>query len=399
MNQSAQIIVVASEVLDGRRREKNINNISKALTLHGIAVSFATVCPDRKREITSALQQARERLVIVTGGLGSTEDDMTREIVAQSLDRELVVSEASRKRIESKLLEREIPFTDRYLKMCRVPAGAETLNNPSGLADAVFIPGSLNFLLLPGVPSELTSILQAHLEDVLQRVFPERAKRKTWTFGAVGIGESELEDRISGYPHFEKNEISILPSLGRVYVTTRNRELADDIRKHLSEIIFTETGEKLEEAVLRLLSERKEILALAESCTGGAIASGITSLAGASAVLRGGIIAYSNSVKEEVLGVPGETLASHGAVSEETARAMAEGARKLLQSDWSLSVTGIAGPDGGTTEKPVGTVWIACSGNEKTLAQHYHFRGDRNSIQARSVVAALQMLWKQLRTN
>ncbi len=407
----AALIAVGSELLGPDRSDTNSLWLSGRLQSAGIAVVRKACVGDDPAEIGGELKLALSRapLVILTGGLGPTDDDRTREAVAGALGRELALDEKLREVIRSRFARRGYPMPAINERQAMVIEGARILPNPRGSAPGLWLEEDERaIVLLPGVPAEMRGMFD-------DAVFPEASRR----FGGAGrhrrilkiaaMGESLVEEKAQPvYARWPGNEFTILSSIGEVqlhlFARGSREEAARELDAQQSDFeaalpgrIYGRDEETLEEVVGALLRSRGKTLALAESCTGGLLGQRITSVAGSSDYFRGGVVAYSNDVKESQLGVRRDSLLRHGAVSEEVAREMAEGARERLDSDLALAVTGVAGPGGGTAEKPVGTVWIALAEREGSArARALRLPGGRENVRGWSAAAALEMLRRKL---
>ena len=369
-------------------------------------VVFSAVVPDEEAVMEETLRAAlaRCRFVFVCGGLGPTTDDLTRFVAARVLATPLVEDGPSLAGIESRFRSRGMEMPEVNRRQALIPQGAAPLRNPVGTAPGVLAHagGGAWLVLLPGPPSELTSMFDAEVKPWLSRATGSAEGRLRETLGVSGLPESVLQERILDLtPGREAPErLAILPSGGEIEVrvsgptqrATEVRRLADRIAGRLGPAVFTRTpGERLEHAVGRLLERRGERAAFAESLTGGLIAERITRVPGSSRWFDLGVVAYANEAKQDLLAVPDTALATYGAVSEEVARAMADGVRRRSGNTWGVAVTGIAGPGGGSPEKPVGLVWIAVTG---PLSRTHRFRlpGDRSLVRQLTATAALDTL-------
>lgn len=372
----------------------------------GVEVVFSAVVPDEEAVMEETLRAAlaRCRFVFVCGGLGPTTDDITRFVAARVLGTSLVEDGPSLAGIESRFRSRAMEMPEVNRRQALIPQGAIPLRNPVGTAPGVLAhaDGGAWLVLLPGPPSELSSMFDAEVKPWLSRVTGLADGRLQETLGVSGLPESVLQERILDLtPRREAPErLAILPSGGEIEVrvsgptrrATEVRSLADRIAGRLGPAVFTRTpGERLEHAVGRLLERRGERAAFAESLTGGLIAERITRVPGSSRWFDLGVVAYANEAKQDFLAVPDAVLAEYGAVSEQVARAMADGVRCRSGNTWGVAVTGIAGPGGGSPEKPVGLVWIAVTG---PLSRTYRCRlpGDRSLVRQLTATAALDTL-------
>ena len=366
--------------------------------------------PDRPKAIADAVAAALERtgFVLATGGLGPTRDDLTKKVVADLLGKSLRVDETLLKALETRFKRHgwgKMPAINR--NQAEVPEGATVLPNPRGSAPGLWIEdGGRVVILLPGVPSEMRGLL---VEEVLPRIvarLPGGARVvRSRTLRTTGVSESALAERVGPLEEaLAPLSLAYLPSGEGVDLRLTawslppeeaDRLLAasgDRLRMELGDHCYGEGDTPLAAAVLDLLREQGKTLSVAESCTGGMIGARLTAIPGASTVFRGGIVSYDDAVKREQLGVPAEILEEHGAVSEEAVRAMAAGAARVLRTSCAVAVTGVAGPGGGTPEKPVGTVWLAALADGNTTALKRTFPGSRDEIRGRSAQAALDLL-------
>ena len=415
----AAIAAVGSELLGSDRLDTNSLRLTEALERHGVELRRKVVVGDDREELARVLRTlaAEHELVLVTGGLGPTTDDVTREAAADALGWTLRLDEGLAAAIEDRFraFGRRMPAVNRRQAMVPVggPEGsAEVIPNPRGSAPGLRLdaPGGATLFLFPGVPAELEGMIADRLVPWLA----ERsggARRERVALKVASLTESDVEERIApAYDEFGKEAITVLAGSGEVTVravaggpegTRRPRlaAMAERLAGLLGDAVYTDREDEALEAVVgRLLSERRLTLATAESCTGGLVAERLTRVPGSSAYFVGGVVAYSDAVKTAFLGVPAALLAEHGAVSEPVARAMAEGARRALGSDWALAVTGVAGPGGGSDEKPVGTVDLAWAGpGGATDHRRVRFLGARERVRALSAQAVLEGLRRRLR--
>lgn len=408
---SAEIIAIGSELLTPFRTDTNSLWLTEKLNDIGIDVKLKTVVGDDPARLEEAIRDALKRsdLVITTGGLGPTEDDITRPVSAKAIGRELVYQDEIEDRLRERFRSwgREMPEINK--RQAFVIEGAQILPNPTGSAVGMFIPiGQKALILMPGPPREMQPMF-------VNFVFPRLSEKadgirvKRRVIKISGMGESAVDEAVSDiYRSYQDLQTSILFNKSEVelHLTVHSEdvnyaaELLDDVAARISEklglSVFSLNGESMEEVVGRLLTQRGETVAVAESCTGGLIAMRLTDVPGSSAYFMQGAITYSNVAKMSVLGVSALTLEKLGAVSEETAREMAEGMRTKARTDHAISVTGIAGPDGGSEEKPVGTVYVGYSGKMGTKAIRLSLPGDRFLVRWRSSQAALDYLRRQL---
>lgn len=389
---TAEILVVGKEIVTGHRQDANVRALASYLVKRGFEVRGVRMVPDGPELIAGAVRAAREGLLVITGGLGSTRDDLTLRSVAGAVGRRLVADRAMKVRLLAKLARRGVAWAPRHRAFTVRPDGARPIENPAGLAEGIFLPGSPSILLLPGVPAELQAILASGADAVLADAFGALAAKSPWVVGVAGLRETEIEDACLDLPPFRRGTVSILPSPGTVQLVLPDARTRDAVIARLGRAVYAVGEERLEEVVFRLLASRSETLATAESCTGGLLASLLTELPGISSVYRGGAVSYANAAKETLLGVPRSLLVRHGAVSAPVARAMAAGIRERLDADWAVAITGIAGPSGGTRSRPVGTVQIATAGPRGTVARKFRWGGTRAFIRRQAVSRALDLL-------
>ncbi len=411
-----ELFSVGTELLLGDIVDTNAAYLAGKLSELGVNVYYKTTVGDNTERLVAALQIALERsdAVLATGGLGPTEDDITAAAVAQVMAADLVEDEVSAEKIRSFARQRGIKLIDSLLKQARVPRGAIVVANPVGTAPG-FILNSDNKIViaLPGVPAEMKAMAE-------QTIFPYLAGWVEGEGGAAvilsrvlrlaGIGESQAEADIADLirnqtnptiaPYAKTHEVFL-----RVTARAADRESARamiepveaEIRKRLGEHIYGADNETLEEVIGQKLREKGLKLAVAESCTGGLIGHRITNIAGSSDYFQESVVTYSNESKAKLLGVPEETLREQGAVSAETAKAMAEGVRRISGADLGLSVTGIAGPGGGTAAKPVGLVYLGLADETGTVTEELRLRGDRMMIKERAAQNALYLVYRRLK--
>ena len=372
--------------------------------------------PDTGRDIEQAVREAiaRADIVIVTGGLGPTSDDLTRDLIAQLLKKDLREDAAVLAHIRRVFERLKRPMPDRTRVQALILEGAMVLPNPHGTAPGLAMEVRPNpfrpdgnpawLIMLPGPPRELRPMFADSVVPLLRRVRPLASGFVCRTLRTTGIGESVVQEKIGGPLHALVEgglDVGYCARPGQVDVRLgaqggdaeqRVSDAEAIVRELLGPCIYSVEDEDLETVIVRLLTERKATLALAESCTGGCIADRVTNVPGASVVLLAGLVTYSNAAKQKFLGVRADTLAKHGAVSKAVAREMAEGARQQTQADYALSVTGIAGPSGGTPEKPVGTVFIGLAGPSGTVVVHNFNAYNRATFKQVTAQQALELL-------
>jgi nicotinamide-nucleotide amidase len=422
---SAEIIAIGSELLLGGRLDTNSLLLTEQLASCGIEVRFKSVVGDEERDIASALRAACQRadVVVLTGGLGPTKDDRTRSAVAHVTERPLRRSKVAAEAIRRRLAAWGRVPSPAQLRQGLIPSGAEVLFNPVGTAPGFALTWNGSFVAaLPGVPSEAEHMFAVALSPWLAAKRVKNDSRgciERRTLHTFGIIESEVDQRLKGLaPADGKIRLGLLVSPLGVTISvmvcgdgaTADAKLLEPltqtIRRRLGKYIYAEGVETMEEVVGRLLTRHHLTVAVAESCTGGLIGHRLTQVPGSSNYFDRGIICYSNEAKQDLLGVPTSSLRRHGAVSMETAAAMAKGVRLRSRTDIGLSVTGIAGPGGGTDRKPVGLVYVGLDAGRATglrslrtsrvTTQTFHFHGDRQSIKLKASQAALDMLRRWL---
>jgi nicotinamide-nucleotide amidase len=409
MIEKAVILSTGDELTTGRIVDTNSTYIADRLYALGIEVVAVLKVGDARERLLWALQRSVELgdLILGTGGLGPTVDDLTTEVVGGFFGRKLVLNEGIAEALKRRFESRGFPWTLNNLKQALFPDGAEIIPNPVGSAPGFRIStaSGKNLMWLSGVPREMEAMFK---ESVLPWIMQERREGteiSACTFKIYGLTESKLDDILKPLPLTEEAKLSFrahYPDLSlRLTVQgggQRREKIFSELRAQIQQLIgayiYAEGEETLEEVVGKLLLQKGWTLAVAESCTGGFVSHRITRVAGSSAYFKGGTVSYSNESKIHFLGVKETTLAQYGAVSQQAALEMARGIKREAAADIGLSVTGIAGPTGGSAEKPVGTVWIAiCHGNESD-ASLFRFQGERERI----IMGASQAALNRLRT-
>ncbi len=410
---NATIITIGDEILIGQIVDTNSVSIAKHLNAAGIVVRERLSVGDERERIVAAIERSLDacEVTIVTGGLGPTKDDITKRTLAELFGSQLVVDARVSEHVERMLAARGIEFNALNRSQAQVPACCRVLFNAHGTAPGMWFERDGHVLVsLPGVPFEMEHLMQ---DEVMPRLQARFALRQIVhrTLVTTGLAESLLAERIAPWedalPDYLK--LAYLPAPGVVRLRLSAYEVdgasvSEEIERRFEElrelipqyIVGYETA-SVQECVHRMLIERGHTLAVAESCTGGTVASRFTALPGASAYFLCGVVAYANAVKESVLGVDGADIARYGAVSEQVARQMAEGVRRIAGADYAVATTGIAGPSGGTEAKPVGTVWIAVATPEGTAAVCRQCGTDRGQIVDRASASAIAMLRDALR--
>ncbi len=409
----AEIIAVGSELLDLGRVESNSIFLSQRLKSVGARVKRKWVVGDSPQEIETALKTAlaaSSDVIIFSGGLGPTTDDITRESVAQALGRPLQLDPAIIDDLKRRAAAFGLKLTDNNRRQAMVPKQAEVLDNPNGSAPGLYLQqdGALIFLL-PGPPRELKPMTEDQVLDRIRRLKPA-PQAVSRCLRLVGLAESQVDHQVEGiYKSYPEVETTILSSLGIIDLhflwtgpdePSRARQALDElvarVGEKLGSRVYSERDRELEEVVGEILRERGKMLATAESCTGGWISKRLTDVAGSSDYYLGGVVAYTNQLKVDLLGVNETTLERFGAVSPQTAEQMARGVRERTGADIGLAVTGIAGPGGGSAEKPVGLVHLGLSMNDDTQSRRLQVPGERRFVRLRTVRAALDWVRRSL---
>ncbi|MCX7871717.1 MAG: competence/damage-inducible protein A [Verrucomicrobiae bacterium] len=408
-----EIITTGSELLLGSILNTHQQWLSSRLTGLGFVVIRQTTVSDRAEEIKSAVSEALQRadIVITTGGLGPTSDDRTRDAIAELVGKRLIFNEQVAENIRNYFVSRKREQPESTKIQALVPEGAIVLFNQFGTAPGLLMEveklnrlekGRTLLIMLPGPPRELHPMFENQVVSELKKRF-KNENYACKILRSTGIGESKVEETIAEQlKPFEDRGLTIgyCARPGEVDIRLEARgdnsaELVSQaeiiIRRNLGSYIFGEGDETLEQVIVRILTEKRQTLAVAESCTGGLVANRITNVSGASVVFWGGVVSYANEAKMKILGVSENSLRGFGAVSEQVAREMAEGLKRFSGVDYSIAITGIAGPTGGTTEKPVGTVFIAVSTPEKTIVSKNFNPYDRETFKQVTSQQALEM--------
>ena len=400
----AAVLVTGSELIRGGRRDANGPFLAEELTRLGLEPARITIVGDDPAQLEPAIREALGAdLLVLSGGLGPTHDDRTVELLARAAGLELRVDvelagevEAISRRIAERLGRPYAEFEEGVRKQATVPEGGRVIGIAGTAPGLVVETGAAVAVVLPGPPPELRRLWQAALKDEAVRAVSARARAPERRILRVyGLSESAVARALAeagGEP--EGVQATICAHAGEIWVELfgPGEALASELRGALGGSVFAEDDRPVAEIVLDLAREQRLSLGTAESCTGGLVAAGLTSVPGASDVFRGGVVAYENEVKIARLGVPEDTLTAHGAVSAETATAMARGAREALGADIAVADTGIAGPGGGTPEKPVGLVYLHASAPGGELARELQLPGDREAVRVRATAAALHLL-------
>jgi nicotinamide-nucleotide amidase len=404
----AEIITIGNELITGIQVDTNGPYLAQRLFGQGISVQKIVSVGDEAGAIADALQESitRSDLVLITGGLGPTRDDVTTEVVTKALKKKLVFYPEALDHINKILGSYNVPMTEGQKKQAYFPEGAEIIPNPKGTAPGFLIKeGKTLLVFLPGVPRELETMVE---ETILPRLENEW-KRETYfqsrTLRLFGISESKVDDLLKDiFKNQKEVTLAFLPLFPEINVRITIQEKSKDkacarlaywekeIRERLELYVFGTDEDTMEEVVGNLLRKAKATIAVAESCTGGLIGHRLTNIPGSSDYVERVVVVYSNQAKIDLLKVPEEVILTHGAVSEPTAKLMAEGIRNLAGTTLGLSTTGIAGPAGGNPEKPVGIVFISLTDGQETATKEYHFSGDRQQIKLLTSAVALHRI-------
>jgi len=412
METSAHVICIGNEIMLGHIKNTNAHYISRELSGIGIKSSKHISIPDDHGIIISSIKKSLKdsNIVILSGGLGPTVDDITLECIARALQRKLAFQKKVADHIKAHFRKRNLKMPKNNLRQALIPSGSIPILNNIGSAPGLIIPVGRKILIaLPGVPHELYPMLEGTVTNYLKKRFQPERIIKSRVIKITGLPESKVNEKIKDileikgnvqmgiYPHPE--EINV-----KITVTEKNKNLASSIIKRiekrikhrLKDYIFGYDNERLEELVGKMLLKRKKTLSIAESCTGGLLSNRITDVAGSSRYFQMGIVSYSNISKNKILNIPKDVIKKHGAVSKKVAGLMAKNVRLLSGSDIGIGISGIAGPGSGTKKKPVGLVYIAVSTKQKLISREYRFLGQRDIIKYKSTQAALDMLRKIL---
>ena len=423
----AEIVSVGTELLMGQITDTNAAYLSRILPELGISLYRRTTVGDNHDRLLAALRQALDvaDVVITIGGLGPTMDDIPRETLAEAMGDTLREDPAIRRRLEAFFRSRGLAVLESNLKQAMVPMNGRPIENPNGTAPGVIFesrtdsmskadPSSLRMtahkiaIALPGPPSEFIPMVDNHVVPYLRGLTGGAATIRSRIVRVCGMGESMVEDQIKDLTLTDNPSVAPYAKTGEVHLRvtalaenaenaeTMIAERIDRIKERLGDHVYGFDEETLESVVVRLLMERKQTVATAESCTGGLLATRITDVPGSSNVFPGGVVNYSNESKTDLVYVPADLIQQHGAVSPEVAEALATGARKRFGTDFGIGITGVAGPDGGTPEKPVGLVYIGLADASETVVEKSRFIGSRRDIRYRSTQSALVLLRSRL---
>lgn len=404
---TVELICVGTELLLGNIVNTNAAYLAEKCAGLGLACYFQTVVGDNRERLSLVLKTALERsdVIILSGGLGPTEDDLTKEVAAKVCGKQLVMHNPSKKAIRKYFEEKGIKPTDNNWKQAMLPEGCIVLDNHNGTAPGVIMElENTKVVLLPGPPNELCPMFEESVMPYLAGMTAQVICSQTVKI--CGVGESRAETMVKDLIDAQTNPtIATYAKTGEVHIRVtagagdrkEAMKLIKPVVKELksrfgNDIYSTEGNTTLEKAVMDLLCANDLTVTCAESCTGGLLSARLINVPGISDTYKAGVITYSNKAKRRFLGVKKSTLQKYGAVSEQTAEEMAKGAALLLKADVAVAVTGLAGPDGGTEEKPVGLVYIACSVKGKVTVRRYHFSGSRSKVRESAVSAALALM-------
>lgn len=404
---TVELISVGTEILLGNIVNTNAAYLSEQCARLGLSCFYQTVVGDNEERLSAVFRTAFERsdVVILSGGLGPTQDDLTKETVAKVLGRKMILDEASKKSIQEYFTKRRIELTENNWKQAMVPEGAIVVANANGTAPGIIVEeGSKRVILLPGPPNELIPMFEKSIYPYLSKAEPGIIYSRTVKL--CGIGESKAETMVADLIAEQGNPtIAPYAKTGEVHLRiTAKAENEKEAKKLLKPVIkelknrfginvyTTDENVTLEQAVVELLLANHLTVTTAESCTGGLLSAKLINVPGVSEVFKHGHVTYSNKAKHKLLGVKKPSLGKYGAVSEMVAKEMVKGAAASSKADVAVAITGIAGPDGGSEEKPVGLVYIGCSVCGRVKVKEYHFSGNRNKIRENSVIAALTLM-------
>ncbi|SDZ79614.1 competence/damage-inducible protein cinA [Desulfuromusa kysingii] len=399
------ILTTGDELLSGEISDSNTRTVAEILSTYGYRLRCSLSVPDQEKEIVAALQylMSHVQFIIVTGGLGSTGDDRTARAAARALGQPLVVNDVALELIREWFAQRNFSMEPNNERQALLPQLAQPLKNPLGTAPGFRLQhrNGCELFFLPGVPAEMQAMFKQSVFPVLQQKMPNVSPRQQRTFKLFGLSEPKI-DQLIPYQQLPAG-VDVAFALDFPLVLLKLKATGKDaassldqaealVLNKLGDYVIAKNGETPEGNVSKLLSNAGLTLSLAESCTGGLLSAMLTSQPGASAFLERAGVTYADSAKQDWLNVPALLLQQHGAVSENCARAMASGLRQNTRTDLSLAITGIAGPGGGTAEKPVGTVFISLASASGVHVKRYTFSGDRNQIQRMSATMALEWL-------
>ena len=403
----AEVVSVGTELLLGQIVDTNAAYLARVLSEYGVTIYRRTTVGDNMERLVAALTSALENadVVFTVGGLGPTMDDITRDGLAAAMGDTLIKDEAIAEKLRQFFEKRGYPLLESNLRQAMVPVHGRAIDNPNGTAPGVlFEKDGKAAIALPGPPNEFIPMVDNHVVPYLQQRTGRVGTIRSLVLRVAGVGESAAEELVKDLMQDSNPTVAPYAKIGEVHLRVTARadtakeadaliaERAALVRERLGEAIYGVNDDPIEQAIVTLLKEKGQTVSTAESCTGGLVAQRITDIAGSSAVFLGGVVSYSNESKTDLVGVPAEMIASVGAVSQEVAIALAEGARHRFGTTYGIGVTGIAGPDGGTPEKPVGTVWLAVAYPGGCDVDQAYFIGSRPIVRTRAAQTALNML-------
>jgi nicotinamide-nucleotide amidase len=407
----AEIIATGSELLSGGMADTNSLFLAEELMDLGIATAFKTVVGDDERDMEEAFRRGLERaeVVVITGGIGPTEDDITRKVIAKIAKKRLVLNEDALRAIKAVLAGRGKEYMTANDRQALIPAGARLLSNPVGVAPGFFLEEGGRFIAaLPGVPEEMRAMFLEELKPVLAERVGGRVFLRRRILRTCGMSESAVNQAVQDILKKGRPAVGLTAKETGVDIRIVAEESSSEraqaevektaaaIRERLGDAIYGVDSQDMEEVVGALLKQRRLKLSVAESCTGGLIGARITNVSGSSEYFERGAVVYGNQAKTEMLGVPEELIKKHGAVSREVAASMAQGIRRSARTDYGLSVTGIAGPGGGTREKPVWLVYVGLASPQGVRSEEYKLLGTRAQIRLKASQLALDMVRRHL---
>jgi nicotinamide-nucleotide amidase len=407
----AEIIATGSELLSGGVVDTNSVFLAEELLDIGIETAFKTIVGDDDKDMEDAIRTALERVdvMLVTGGIGPTEDDRTRKAIARVLKKRLVLSDDALKAVKAVFSAKGKAYPGANDRQALIPAGARLLGNPVGVAPGFMLVEDEKFIaVLPGVPAEMQAMFRENLRPALKEHFGGKAVIRRKVLHTCGLSESKVNELVQDILKQKRPAVGLTARETGVDIRivaqegngARSRSSVErtesEVRKRLGDAVYGIDGQEMEEILGALLLQRKMTISVAESCTGGLIGGRITNVAGSSAYFERGVVTYSNAAKAELLGVPADLIERHGAVSRETAKAMAQGMRERAKTDLGLAVTGIAGPTGGTQEKPVGIVYIALASPDGVTVNEHRLLGTRSQVRQRTAQMAMDMVRRYL---
>lgn len=405
---NAIIITIGDEILMGQILDTNAQYIARRLTEIGVEVVEELSIPDKREEIYETVDYAMQEadLILVTGGLGPTKDDVTKKVLAEYFGSRLVFNPQAMKWLEELLRNRNLPMNENNKSQAFLPDNCRILRNLKGTASGMwFEKGWKSLISMPGVPFEMEHLMDTYVIPDLKAKYPH-LQLEYRMLKVYDVPESQLAQHLETWENVLEDglKLAYLPSPGwvKLRITAKGEAVKhledtyESLKKMLEGMRYVEGEEVLEKQIGDMLRRKGVTIATAESCTGGEIAHMITSVPGSSAYFKGSVVAYANEVKVNVLGVQAADLEREGAVSETVVLQMAEGVKKLMYTDYAVSTSGVAGPDGGTPEKPVGTVWIGVATPDKTFARKFVFSFTRERNMAKAAVKALELLMMEI---